>query len=143
VLISLGKITLSLNWMLLGLTMATLGLSMLYSGALVQILFDYSNTAQRRWERRLPYTSTFIATLLIALIGVLAVTPLVHSYVSNGLRLPEGIGPETHWSVFGLSLIVAAFQTFTFQLMVRALGLVLPKKSAPKPYPTAGTRRQA
>jgi glycosyltransferase involved in cell wall biosynthesis len=133
--ISLGKITLSLNWMLLGMTMATLGLSMFYSGVLVQILFDYSNTVQSRWERRLPYTSTFVATLAIALIGVLSVMPLVFSYIANGLRLPEHIGVETHWSILGLWLIVAAFQTFIFQLMVRALGAVLPKKPVQRPHP--------
>jgi glycosyltransferase involved in cell wall biosynthesis len=138
--ISLGEVTFSLNWMLLGITMATLGLSMFYSGALVQILFDYSNSVQIQWERRLPYTLTFIVTLLGALVGILAVTPLVFSYISNGLRLPEGIGAKTHWSAFGLWLIMAAFQTFIFQLMVRALGIVLPKKPALRSHPSTGPR---
>jgi glycosyltransferase involved in cell wall biosynthesis len=136
--IMLGRATLSLNWMLLGMTMATLGLSMFYSGVLAQILFDYSNTVQSRWEKRLPYTSTFATTTLTALIGVLAAAPLLSNYVFNGFILPEGIGPKTHWAVLGLWLIVAAFQTFIFQLMVRALGFALPRKQNPKPHPAGG-----
>jgi glycosyl transferase family 2 len=138
--ITLGPITFSLNWMLLGMMMGTLGLSMVYTGIMARILFDYSNTVQLRWERRLPYTRTVAVTVIVALAGVLAAVPLVHSYISSGLALPHGVDRETHWAAFGLYLIVAAFQTFIFQLMVRALGLTLPEVAPPKPHPALGAR---
>ena len=139
--IVLGPITFSLNWMLLGMMMGTLGLSMVYTGIIARILFDYSNTIERRWGQRLPYTRTVVVTVIVAFAGVLATGPLVHSYVSNGLVLPHGIDRETHWAAFGLYLIVAAFQTFIFQLMVRALGLALLKVAPLMPDPAVGGRQ--
>jgi hypothetical protein len=38
------------------------------------------------------------------------------------------VGIETHWAVMGLWLISAAFETFIFALMVRALGIALPAR---------------
>ena len=53
--------------------------------------------------------------------------PLIRTYVANGFVLPE-VGIETHWAVMGLWLIIAAFETFIFALMVRALGIALPAR---------------
>jgi hypothetical protein len=58
---------------------------------------------------------------------VLATVPLIRTYAANGLVLPE-LGVETHWAVMGLWLIIAAFETFIFALMVRALGIALPAR---------------
>jgi hypothetical protein len=41
--------------------------------------------------------------------------------------LPE-LGVQTHWAVMGLWLIIVAFETFIFALMVRALGIALPTR---------------
>ena len=50
--------------------------------------------------------------------------------VRNGFVLPT-LGIETHWAVLGLWLIIAAFETFIFALMVRALGIALPVRRGP------------
>jgi hypothetical protein len=50
--------------------------------------------------------------------------PLVCSYMAHHFTLPEG-SIETHWAITGLWLVGAAFQTFIFAAMVRALGVVL------------------
>jgi glycosyltransferase involved in cell wall biosynthesis len=123
--LSLGPLNVSLNTMLLAMTVATVGLSMLFFGGIAAILFDYSDTVRKRLERLLPYNPTVVACLLAAVAGVLATVPLVKTYVANNFALPK-LGIETHWAVMGLWLVIAAFQTFIFAMMVRALGMVLP-----------------
>jgi glycosyltransferase involved in cell wall biosynthesis len=125
--IVIGPIGFSLNTMLLALTLSTLGLSMVYSGLIAGILFDYGDTRRARLERALPFNRIVVICLLVALAGPLAMVPIVRTYLANGFTLPS-IGLETHWAVMGLWLTTAAFQTFIFSLMVRALGVVLPRR---------------
>lgn len=125
--ITVGALSLSLNSMLLAMAMATLGLSMLCSGSLASVMFDYSETLGKRIERALPYNVMIVACGCMIALGVVATIPLVRSFVANHYVLPTA-GIETHWAVMGLWLITTAFQTFIFILMVRALGVVLPKR---------------
>ena len=127
--VTIGRLSVSLNTMLLAMASATLGLSMLYFGGIATILFDYSDTVRKRLERLLPYNPTFVGCLLVAVCGVLAAVPLIRTYVTNGFVLPE-VGIQTHWAVMGLWLIIAAFETFIFGLIVRALGIALPARRA-------------
>jgi hypothetical protein len=127
--LTIGRMSVSLNTMLLAMAAATLGLSMLYFGGIAAILFDYSDTIRKRLERLLPYNPTFVGSLTVAACGVLATVPLIRTYLANGFVLPE-VGIETHWAVMGLWLIIAAFETFIFALMVRALGIALPARRA-------------
>jgi len=123
--LAIGPVSISLNTMLLAMAAATLGLSMVYFGGIAAILFDYSDTVRPRLERLLPYNATFVGCLAVAAGGVLATVPLIRTFAANGFVLPT-LGIETHWAVLGLWLIVAAFETFIFALMVRALGIALP-----------------
>ncbi len=123
--VTLGRLSVSLNTMLLAMAAATLGLSMLYFGGIASILFDYSDTVRTRLERLLPYNPTFVGCTLVMACGALATVPLIRTFVANGFTLPE-VGVQTHWAVMGLWLIIAAFETFVFALMVRALGIALP-----------------
>ena len=123
--LAIGRVSVSLNTMLLAMAAATLGLSMIYFGGIASILFDYSDTVRSRLERLLPYNATFVLCLLVAAGGVLATVPLMRTFAANGFVLPT-LGIETHWAVLGLWLIIAAFETFIFALMVRALGIALP-----------------
>jgi glycosyltransferase involved in cell wall biosynthesis len=127
--LTIGRVSVSLNTMLLAMAAATLGLSMLYFGGIAAILFDYSDALRRRLERLLPYNPTFVACLAVAALGIGATVPLIRTYVANGFILPE-LGIATHWAVMGLWLIIAAFETFIFALMVRALGIALPARRA-------------
>jgi hypothetical protein len=123
--LTLGPVSVSLNTMLLAMAAATLGLSMVYFGGIAAILFDYSDTVRPRLARLLPYNMTFVLCFLVAVGGVLATVPLMRTFAANGFVLPT-LGIETHWAVLGLWLIIAAFETFIFALMVRALGIALP-----------------
>ena len=125
--VTIGRLSASLNTMLLAMAAATLGLSMLYFGGIAAILFDYSDTVRTRLERFLPYNTTFVGCGLVTACGALATVPLMRTFAANGFTLPE-VGVQTHWAVMGLWLIIAAFETFIFALMVRALGIALPAR---------------
>ena len=55
---TIGPITFSLHWMLLGLSLSIVGLQSIYMGVLTQVFFDYSGAATERWFQRFPYTRT-------------------------------------------------------------------------------------
>jgi hypothetical protein len=80
----------------------------------------------------LPFNRTFIACLLAVLVGLLLMLPLVRSYVTQHFMLQEG-SIYTHWAILGLWLVSAAFQTFTFASMIRALGVVLLRRAKERP----------
>ncbi len=126
--LSIGPQVFSLNAMLLAAVIATLGLSMVFSGLINRVLFDYSDALQGRIEKALPFTRAIIGCLLAALLGALLMAPLAHSWADHHFVLPEG-GVEAYWAVMGLWLVVAAFQTFIFAAMIRALGAVLPRRA--------------
>ena len=56
--LTIGPITFSLHWMLLGLSLAILGLQCVYMGILSQVFFDYDGAVTARWFRRFPYNRT-------------------------------------------------------------------------------------
>jgi glycosyltransferase involved in cell wall biosynthesis len=126
---NIGKISFSLNTMLLAMAVSMLGLSMVFSGIIASVLFDYSDTLGDRIERALPYNPIVVGCLTAGIAGLLAMLPLVQTYIANDFILPDP-GRTTHWAVFGLWLVSAAFQTFIFSLMIRALGVVLPRRAA-------------
>jgi glycosyltransferase involved in cell wall biosynthesis len=127
--LSIGPATFSLNTMLLAMVVATIGLSMVFSGLVAGVLFDYSDTLQTRIEGALPFNRTFVGCLIAALAGLLLMLPLLRSYIAQHFTLQEG-SIYTHWAILGLWLVSAAFQTFIFASMIRALGVVLPRRSA-------------
>jgi glycosyltransferase involved in cell wall biosynthesis len=129
---SIGPVGFSLNTMLLAMAVATLGLSMVFSGFIAGVLFDYSDTLQARIEAALPFNRTFIGCLLAALGGLLLMLPLVRSYIAHHFAL-QGGSIYTHWAIMGLWLVSAAFQTFIFVATIRALGVVLPRRSRTRP----------
>jgi glycosyltransferase involved in cell wall biosynthesis len=125
--VRLGAVELSTNSMLLGFGLATLGLSMLFSAGLARILFDYSGTMGWRYQRLFSHNRVVTFCVLAGLGAALGLYPLLRDFFHYGY-LPQGIGVETHWAIFGIWLIIAAFQTFIFALMVRALRLMLPQQ---------------
>jgi glycosyltransferase involved in cell wall biosynthesis len=120
----IGSLRLSTNSMLAGLGAAVLGLSMLFSAGLARVLFDYSGKVGPRYQRLFSHNRVVLFCLVAGLTGAGAIYPLVRDFIHFGY-LPDGVGVETNWAIFGLWLIIAAFQTFIFALMVRAIGLML------------------
>jgi glycosyltransferase involved in cell wall biosynthesis len=117
--VTVGPVTLSLHWMLLGVSFAVLGLQCVYMGILAQVFFDYSGDATKKWFRLFSYTRAvgFSAGLFVAGLGMGGV--LISSYLSHGLRLVSQ-APANHLGVTGLLLMICGFVTFTFTLILHA-----------------------
>ena len=125
--VSIGQLGFSLNTMLLAMAIATLGLSMVFSGLIASVLLDYSDTLQARIEAALPFNRTFVGCLLAAFTGFLLMLPLARSYIVPQFTLQED-SIFAYWAIMGLWLVGAAFQTFIFATMIRVLGIVLPRR---------------
>jgi glycosyltransferase involved in cell wall biosynthesis len=123
--LTVGRLRLSTNFMLLGFGLAILGQSMLFSAGLAKILFDYSGKAGLKFHLMFTHKRVVIVCLAAMAAAAFGLYPLVHEFLQRGY-LPEGIGVQTHWAIVSIWLLIAAFQTFIFALMVRALRLMLP-----------------
>jgi glycosyltransferase involved in cell wall biosynthesis len=121
--ITLGPITFSLHWMLLGLTMATLGLQSVFLGILAQVFFDYDGNVTKRWFARFPYSRTVALAGATSLIGLLVDIGFLAYYVSHGLHLADT--SASYIGVTGLFLMIAGFITFTFTLLLHATAVVV------------------
>ena len=118
--VSVGPITFSLYWMLLGLSLAVLGLHGFYMGALARIFFDYGGRITQRWLRLYSYTRSVVLSVLAITAGVTLAAPLLAQYLRSGLRLPGSIAPASHMAVTGLLLVMAGAMNFTFTLALHA-----------------------
>jgi glycosyltransferase involved in cell wall biosynthesis len=118
--VRIGRVTFSLYWMLLGLTLSVLGLHGVYVGALARIIFDYGGERTRRWLHRFSYTRSVVFSALAFVSGAVLAAPLAMEYVQSNLRL-NGIGPQSHLAVMGLLLIIGGAMTFTFTLALHAV----------------------
>ena len=125
--VTIGPITFSIHFMLLGLTLATLGLQCIYMGILAQVFYDYSGATTKRWHSRFPYTKTVFASILMFLLGATLGALLVAAYVRNGYLLSSDM-IESHLGVTGLLFMIAGFMTFAFTLLLHATAVAVWRK---------------
>jgi hypothetical protein len=125
--LTLGPITFSLHWMLLGLTLATLGLQCVYLGILVQVFFDYSGEATKRWFARFPYNRTVALSGLAFMAGLAINLWLLAHYLRNNFRLASGL-TLNHLGVTGLFLMIAGFITFAFVLLLQSTTVIVSRR---------------
>jgi len=118
--IDIGFLTLSLHWMLLGLTLSVLGLHGFYMGALARVFFDYSGETRRRWLDVFSYTRSVVISGLAVAAGTGLAAPLLLRYIRSGFQLTADVFPTTHLAVTGLLFVVAGFMNFTFTLALHA-----------------------
>ena len=118
--VRVGPITFSLYWMLLGLSLAVLGLHGFYVGALARVFFDYKGSLTRRWLRAFSYTRSVVLSAAAVAGGCLLAMPLVREYLQSGLRLPGVVAPSSHMAVTGLLLVMVGAMNFTFTLALHA-----------------------
>jgi glycosyltransferase involved in cell wall biosynthesis len=122
--LTLGPIVFSLHWMLLGLTLATLGLQCVYMGILAQVFFDYSGKLTKRWFKLFPYTRTVALSAVLFAVGFALGVALVTYYVQHQYLLPID-APINHLGVTGLLLMIAGFTTFTFTLLLHSTAVAV------------------
>jgi glycosyltransferase involved in cell wall biosynthesis len=116
---TLGPITFSLHWMMLGVALSIVGLQSVYMGVLTQVFFDYTGEATERWFRRFPYTRTVFVSAGLAVLGVVLSSALAITYVRDDFLLHEG-ALVNNLGVAGLLLSIVAFMTFTFTLLLHS-----------------------
>ena len=114
---SIGSIGLNLHWMLLGLTLTTLGYSAVQLGVISRVYNNFDETFTRRVEKFVTYDRGVITGLVLSLIGFLINLNLVFLWINSGLRLAQFYYP----GMFGLLLMILGFQTFTFTLILQMI----------------------
>jgi glycosyltransferase involved in cell wall biosynthesis len=125
--ITIGAIELSLHWMLLGLTLGTLGVECIYLGILAQLFFDYSGAITKKWLGRFPYTRTVVLSGALFVVGLALGATLIASYVRHNLRLPID-SPVNYVGVTGLLFMILGFNTFTFTLLLHSTAVAVWRK---------------
>ena len=118
--ITIGPVTFSLYWMLMGVTLAILGLQSFYLGCLAQVLNDLTGNARARWTNLFRYTRSVGWSAAAMLAGFAGLVPLVQRYIHFGLSLPGPIPPESRLAVAGLFFVIAGFMNFGFTLVLHA-----------------------
>jgi glycosyltransferase involved in cell wall biosynthesis len=113
-------ITFSLQWMLLGVTLAILGLQSVFMGILAKALHDFSGEQSRKWSRIFSYNRSVSLSGLGFLTGALLPVPLVIEYIRQGFLLPT-IDAPVHYAVAGLWLMMSSFLVFTNTLLLHGL----------------------
>jgi glycosyltransferase involved in cell wall biosynthesis len=129
--VEIGPFVFSLHWMLLGVTLVTLGLQCIYLGILAQVFFDYTGQITKRWFSRFPYTRTVFIAAAVFVLGFCLTCWLLVYYVRHHLRLSSDLAAN-YLGVTGLLLMIAGFTTFTFTLLLHSTAVVVwrdPNKS--------------
>ena len=116
----------SLNTMLLGATLAIIGLACVFLGAMAETLYDPSGAARRRWLGRFAYTRTMALAGLAFLVGLALGGNFVAAYVAAGFTVPPGLIARNHLAAAGLTLIMLAFLAFVSTLVLHAIAAYAP-----------------
>jgi glycosyltransferase involved in cell wall biosynthesis len=118
--ITIGPVTFSLYWMLLGLTLSVLGLHGFYVGCIVRTFFDYGGASTRRWLRMFSYTRSVVLSALAVLAGAALAAPLVYQYLRSGFRFSGNVFPANYMAVTGMLFVIGGCMNFTFTLALHA-----------------------
>jgi hypothetical protein len=127
--VTVGGITFSLYWMLLGVTLTIVGLQSVFLGCIAQVLFDYSGRASRRWASTFRYTRTVAVAGALVVAGLLLSLPLMVRYVGNDWSLPGGLDTDGYLAVLGLAALTCGFLTFANTLLLHAALLPRPRRA--------------
>ena len=128
--ITIGHLTFSLYWMLVGVTAAVVGLQSFFLGIVAQVLFDYQGRARRRWLALFPYTRSVVVAGVVVAVGIACVVPLLVYYIGHHERLSVTAQTQDGLAVTGLLLIVIGASLFTFTLVLHATAIATRRSSA-------------
>jgi glycosyltransferase involved in cell wall biosynthesis len=125
--VTVGPLTFDLHWMLLGLSLAILGLQCVYMGILTKIFFDYDGDVTARWFRRFPYTRSVVISAGLFGAGLVCGGLMTRNYVHNGFHLVTGSSVNSLGAT-GLLLAILGFMTFTFTLLLHSTAVAVRRK---------------
>jgi glycosyltransferase involved in cell wall biosynthesis len=120
--ITIGPIQFSLHFMLLGVSLALLGLQCVYMGILSQVFFDYSGEVKAKWFRRFRYSRAVGVSALLFALGLSFTVSLTVTYFQNHFLLPAS---TNNLGFTGLLLMIAGFMTFTFTLILHSTAVAV------------------
>jgi glycosyltransferase involved in cell wall biosynthesis len=112
---SIGPIHLNLHWMLLGLTLTTLGYSAIQLGIISRIHNNFDKIFTQNMEKLITYDRGVISGLVLFGSGFLINLNLTITWINSNLRLDSIYYP----GVIGLLMMILGFQTFTFTLILQ------------------------
>jgi glycosyltransferase involved in cell wall biosynthesis len=121
--IVIGPVTLSLYWMLFGLTLSILGLQSFFFGVLAQIFCDHSGLARLRWSNVFRYTRAMGVSALVFIVGLIPAVNVVVYYLTHHQRLPSPASWIDHLGVTGILLMIIGFSGFCFTLLLHSTGI--------------------
>jgi protein-S-isoprenylcysteine O-methyltransferase Ste14 len=121
-------ISLSLYWMLLGMTLTIVGLQAFLLGCIAQIMFDYSGRRRARWLGVFAYTRTIILAAVITCAGVGCGVPLVWYYLAHHDSLSLKASVQDGLGVTGLMLMTIGFMLFTFTLVLHGAAIAMQRE---------------
>ncbi|MHB8241013.1 MAG: glycosyltransferase family 2 protein [Solirubrobacteraceae bacterium] len=121
--VTVDGVTLSLYWMLLGMTLTVVGFQAFMLGCIAQVLSDYSGRARSRWLSLFSYTRSMIVAALTTATGIACGVPLIVYYLSHGDSLSLKASLQDGLGVTGLMLIAIGFSLSTSTLVLHAAAI--------------------
>lgn len=115
---NVGDVQLNLHWMLLGITITTLGYNAIQLGVLSQIYYQFNPAYSKHLKRLITYNGGVITAAGLFMMGFIINIVLFINWIRSDLRLSEFYHP----GLWGLLLIILGFQTFTFTLLFLMIG---------------------
>lgn len=110
----LGNLGFNLHWMLLGVTLSTLGYGALHLAVLTKVYYNFSPRLTARIKQAFTYNRGMIVGGLSMLSGIILDLILMVHWIGSGLRLDE----ISYQGVLGLAFIILGFQTITHTLIM-------------------------
>ncbi len=127
--VSLGPITFSLHWMLLGESFVILGLQCLYMSILARVIHDYSGKACRKWSGIFSYNRSIVTSAGLFISGCCMASIVARDYIAGDFKFfVSAPGFASHLAFLGLLLIIISFMNFTFTLLLHATIIMLRKR---------------
>jgi hypothetical protein len=128
--ITIGHLSFSLYWMLVGVTATVVGLQSFFLGVVAQVLFDYQGRASRRWLALFPYTRSVVLAASIVVGGIACAVPLLVYYTGHHERLSLAAQTQDGLAVTGLMLAIIGASLFSFTLVLHATAIATGRSHA-------------
>jgi glycosyltransferase involved in cell wall biosynthesis len=123
--ISIFGASLSLYWMLLGMTLTIIGLQAFLLGCIAQVLRDYGGRNRKRWLKTFSYTRTVSVAVVMACSGVGCGVPLLDYYMTHDEQLSLRATVQDRLGILGLLLMAISFMLFTFTLVLHGAAIAI------------------
>ena len=113
----IGPIRLDLHWMLLGMTMTTVGYSAIQFALLAKVYYNFDPKISQLILKIFSYNRGTFTGIFMIIFGLMLDLFLLYNWIENELMLNE----ISYSGVLGLIFMILGFQTFTFTLILHMI----------------------